>query len=228
MRQINPYANAELASLRADGVNPTDEEIAWLANLGDRITHPNHRTLNPLVAGAPVVAGCEVLWPLTNQASWWLDLTAGWFSGEMDLFGVAYAMAKGRERGAFDSLTTRRAAVDAVSEWSNTLTCTPAELAGGVSAILDNDDPDRPLDDDSACDFMALLADLEVATHQPKEVWMVRTAADATAVIRSAYKFASVGSGIDMEESTGDTAEAIRNVVIAARQISERHKHGES
>lgn len=226
MKPINDYAKAELKRLRASGINPTDEEIYWLATLGEKITNPNRRTLNPLEAGAPVVAGCEVLWPLTNQASWWLDIVTGWFEGINDLYAVAFAMAKGREHGAFDSYTVKDSAVDAVKEWAQKLTCTPGELAKAVNILLDNDSPERDLDENDPVDFMNTLAELEVATHQPKETWMIRTPTEASQAMRAVYRFAMISAGVSADEATKDTREAIRNVMIAANQIKEGRTDG--
>ena len=68
---LSPYVARVLEALRADGINPTDAQVAWLVRLRDRCERPTFDGLPPLLGGAIEIAGAQ-FWPLHLRATRWL------------------------------------------------------------------------------------------------------------------------------------------------------------
>jgi hypothetical protein len=101
--QLNSLAEAEIAALRADGIQPTDAEIVKLNALGWAVETPHFR--RTLARGCPVQVGGSTLWPLTIRAADWVDRVGekmepqmGYrfrrpvISSQISVYALAYAM----------------------------------------------------------------------------------------------------------------------------------------
>lgn len=124
--KLNDLAQAELASLRAAGVEPTDDDVVRINALAADVTDPDTR--RALSRGRPVEVGGAWLWPLTLAS-------ADWFQERGDSMpdqtaALAFAMAHG------GSALLHRADWQAVKEWRRSLKCRPRELALAVADII--------------------------------------------------------------------------------------------
>ena len=104
--QCPELARSEIELLRADGIEPTLDELAELFELAKRVESPFART-NPIASRAPIAVGSSNLrlWPLSLRAEAWLEQHAA----KLSTFGAAlvgYAAAFGREPGTLESLAT--------------------------------------------------------------------------------------------------------------------------
>ena len=90
----------------------------------------------------PVIVGGYALRRLSFRARAWLADADEWFQDDRDLFGscLAWACAHCRNRAAFDAVADPRLARQTVTEWINTLTCSPEQMEVAVRAIV------RPLE----------------------------------------------------------------------------------
>jgi len=230
--KLNDLAEAELASLRAEGITPTDADIVKLNALGWAVEHPHSRIA--LARGNPVHVGGAVLWPLTLRGSDWLGrvgdtLVPGWLSrvGHPNIvkgiqaYAVAYAMAHGySEGGELDA--DGEDAADAVVRWASGLRCTAGALMEAVEQVLDQDSgPDLPPNPDgkpmTQGDFSAFLAATCGATP---EFWERRCAASyaSSVLIQVARQ-----NAVDGKPVAGDPRIlAERALGWAAEQIRER------
>jgi len=70
--EIAPHLAATLAALRADGIEPSDAEVVWLARLRWACDHPEDGSI-PWIMGAAVSYAGEQFWPLHHLAEvWWM------------------------------------------------------------------------------------------------------------------------------------------------------------
>lgn len=76
---LHPNLESTLAALRADGINPTDAEVVWLARLRWPCDHPRHGVKE--LVGAPVEIGGDTFWPLHRLAEYWF-VAAGEILGD--------------------------------------------------------------------------------------------------------------------------------------------------
>jgi hypothetical protein len=74
---LSPYVAATLEALRADGIEPTDAEIAWLATLRVGCDTQDDSGVQWLL-GAPVKYGGEVFWPMHMLAEAWFLAMHNW------------------------------------------------------------------------------------------------------------------------------------------------------
>ena len=222
MRECPAVAKAEIERLQSKGINPTLDEICWLASLGRKVEQPG-RVANPLLSAVPVVAGCEPFYELTNQALWWLSLAAEWFCGLSKCHLLGYAHRHARIPGAFVSLATRRAAVDAVSQWRDGLAITDAEIMDAVERLADNDAPERPLAQDSKTSHSEQLARAIALTGLPRDYWETATPEEMGRVLCESIRIAGAGSGVDMDMTAMESGEALRDLLLAVMEIEKRH-----
>lgn len=215
-------ARIEIETLRADGIEPTLDELTELIELGRRAECPHGRT-NPVASRAPIRAGVDGprLWPLTLQAEAWIEQHAG----KLETLGAAlvcYASAIGREPGAFDGLATWRDIGDAVREWAAGLTCTADDLADAADRLTGGQEPETaPGDPDARADIEDMLAALVVESGQPIEYWLAHTSAEFVAALDAVASKRAASAGMarkDMDES----AQAMRNLMWAAKRVRDR------
>ena len=191
MRECPAVASDEIERLQAKGIRLTLDQICWLASLGLKVEKPQGR-LNPLLEAAPVVAGSEPFFPLTNQAGWWLELAAGWFDGLSVCHMLGYAHRFGRIAGAFDSLTTKAAAIVAVAEWRNKLPITDGEILAACERLNGSDAPHEDMDGERETpNYGEYIARAVLATGFPREKIATMTQAETLEVIRQAHIMAA-------------------------------------
>jgi len=162
----------KIRELRARGIEPDLEEIAWLHELGKRVDNPSTSERMDLI-GRPVKAGNVWLWPFTVMSHiWYSDFALPWFraSEHVTNYALAFALAHGRgvpipdtvtrpwserivrrllgihETRTLADLHDRTEALAAVVAWRAQLQCTRDELEAAVSAAL-QDDPLEPMPD---------------------------------------------------------------------------------
>lgn len=178
---LEPYAAATIAEFRAQGIEPTIEEIIRL-NDAARLLSTAARDVS--ATGIPIVAGDPAhdvwLWPTTIQADRWYSRASRWFDGEqaLETLALAFAMAHARMSGVFDRLMSSPAlSREAVEEWANTLPCTYAELINAISGVIEqaapNAEPIPGVNDDTRKDssFSSLVALLSDKTGIEQAVW---------------------------------------------------------
>jgi len=217
MRSCPDVTKMQIKKLQNKGITTTLDQIAWLISLGWKVENPNGST-NPLHGAVPVVAGCERLFPLTNAASWWIDLCqrGGWFGDDVGMLrAIAFAHAHGRQRGVFADLVTKRAAVDAVNNWSRGLTCTDVELAQAITILADNDAPANGEDTDNAW----LMARVEAATGISRDHWETRTIDDAILALLASAEHSANMAGADVDIAAEQSKAAFVDLIRAVAEI---------
>ena len=214
----------EVAALRADGIEPTLDELAAMMHWGALVECPAGR-VGPQPEDAPIEVGDRVLWPLTLAADAWLDMARDWLSP--DLLPAAFGLAaeRAREPGAFASLYSRRAAVEAVTEWQRTFTATPGELHRALWRLIPEARPtdQEPEDDGEPPPILPPqfdLAELVAGTGLPIEYWQAHTSRHCLAVMDAlaARAAAETGAKLDRDPSR----EAYRQLLCLVGQIRRR------
>jgi len=160
LAKLSELAEAEIESLRADGIDLTPADIIEINALGWAVESPETRRL--LARGAPVAVGGTILWPMSLYAQDWFNRVGCQLDGNrQQTFALAYAMAHGRNDGdplAIDG----RDAEKAVKRWGRSLKCTFGELNVAISQVLQQDeDADQPPEETGGMamgDFSAFLA----------------------------------------------------------------------
>ena len=190
MEGLNEHAAAELAELRETGIEPSLDECIRFNDLARRAEYPHGGSLLP--AGRPARAGSVWLWPFTIQGTAWYETAVMWFDGEGDLetYCVAYALAFGREPGAFDKLWDKRSALAAIKAWKKNLACTITEMEVAIHQVL-NPPPTLPeLEEDKkkkseedkdarASDYLAeLVRDMIAMVGGDPDIWMRQVCKD--------------------------------------------------
>lgn len=120
---LHPNLQGALTALRADGIIPTDAEVAWLARLRWPCDHPNDGSMSPLVGGPVDVAG-EYWWPLHRLSEFWFVMAGDLFGDEgtwkTDVYLYAHIKSEPGDRSLL-MLRGRDQIVEAVSTWRNGL-----------------------------------------------------------------------------------------------------------
>lgn len=199
LAKLSELAEAEIETLRADGIDLTPAEIIELNALGHAVESPETRRL--LARGAPVEVGGVFLWPMSLYAQEWFNRVGCHLTGNTrQAYALGYAMAHGRNddeppKTLWDLLkllwkgkTTHeplaiegREAEKVVSRWANSLKCTFGELSVAISQILQQDeDAEQPPEETGGMtmgDFSAFLA---AACGGDPDFWERRCAAGYT------------------------------------------------
>jgi len=202
-----------IASLRADNIEPTLDQIAELIELARRVQEPARKT-SPWYEGTPVRAGENgpTLRPLTIQAEEWFDWAVSAFADDK-LRGVAFCLAseRGRMEGAFEGLWAVAPAKRAIAEYSRTLACTRAELESAAMRIMDETNPGDVIrsrnaagDEAQGYDYGDLIAKLAAITGQPREYWLAQSRTYAFRVLQHAVNFAAQSGGLGAEKPQQD------------------------
>jgi len=135
---LHPLAQGSLNELRAQGVEPTVDEIIALHEAGRAITEASGGA-DRLILDQPVRCGSMELFPMTLGAMvWWTECAAVWFPAEHPLMtmAMAYAMAHSRQPAVFARLSSAVVATAEVRRWMSRLDCTRTELDAAVNCIL--------------------------------------------------------------------------------------------
>ena len=121
---LNGYVGATLEALRADGIQPTDAEIAWLVELRWRCDRPDFREGIPPPLGFPLIA--ETLpdiafWPLHADAESWFRM-AGTICEDLRTEIYLYAHTRAAPGDTSLQLLQTEAAIrETVGTWRATL-----------------------------------------------------------------------------------------------------------
>lgn len=160
-----------MGQLRAEGIQPDDDELAWLMNVCDRMANPQR--YRPPTWEPPIFEkGAFRLPQLTVAASSWLtNYAATWYPAgkRMDILSTAFAMAHGEaDPLPFPSLHVERDATRAIHVWMERVPLTFRALQkivmeycdGGVFVEIKS--PNEPqvsvLSADEALDWGPVLA----------------------------------------------------------------------
>jgi hypothetical protein len=133
-------ARQRLKELRAEGCEPTDDEIVELNAIGWKRQSPRYR--QALSRGYPVECGGIVLWPLTMQAASWYKRIGCVLPCAK--YALAYAMANQYDT-AITLPESRKDAERIVTSWASRLRVTVDGLMQAIDAVLTQDeDHDLP------------------------------------------------------------------------------------
>ena len=179
LAKLSELAEAEIESLRADGIDLTPAEIIEINALGWAVESPETRRL--LARGAPVAVGGVYLWPMSLYAQDWFDRVGCHLHGnKQQTYALAYAMAHGRDAGEPLAMEGREAE-KTVKRWGKSLKCAFGELNVAISQILQQDeDAEQPPSETGGMtmgDFSAFLA---AACGGDPDFWERRCAAGYT------------------------------------------------
>jgi hypothetical protein len=133
--KLSGLAEAELDTLRADGVDLTPADVVQINALAWEVESPESRRL--LSRGVPVFVGGVTLWPLTLYAEEWKDRVAKKLPASWRTVGLAYAMAHGHTDDALNIDGWQ--ALKAVKRWHKKLRCKNSELHVAMHQILSQD-----------------------------------------------------------------------------------------
>ena len=185
LAKLSELAEAEIETLRADGIDLTPAEIIEINALGWAVESPETRRL--LARGAPVSIGGAFLWPMSLYAQDWFDRVGCHLDGnKQQTYALAYAMAHGRNEGEPLAMECREAE-KTVKRWGKSLKCTFGELNVAVSQVLQQDeDAEQPPSETGGMtmgDFSAFLAS---ACGGDPDFWERRCAAGYTHAVLDA------------------------------------------
>ena len=185
LAKLSELAEAEIETLRADGIDLTPAEIIEINALGWAVESPETRRL--LARGAPVAIGGVYLWPMSLYAQDWFDRVGCYLDGnKQQTYALAYAMAHGRNEGEPLAMECREAE-KTVKRWGKSLKCTFGELNVAVSQVLQQDeDAEQPPSETGGMtmgDFSAFLAS---ACGGDPDFWERRCAAGYTHAVLDA------------------------------------------
>jgi hypothetical protein len=119
--QLSPYVAEALAALRADGIEPTDEQVGWLVLLRRKCDLPQPDAIAPML-GAPVKLFDLQWWPLHARARRWFT-RAGELCGseyKTDIYLFAHMQSAPGDR-SLDLLQDAPSIIAEVGEWRTAL-----------------------------------------------------------------------------------------------------------
>ena len=128
---ISQLAKEDLDDLRAEGLQPSDEDVIRLHALALKISDGNETT----AYNAPrfAVAGGYVFWEPTMSALFWYAYAKRYADDEAtEDWLFAFACAHGRERGYLDGLRDPREIERALGHFIASVTATKAEVENAV------------------------------------------------------------------------------------------------
>lgn len=177
LAKLSELAQAEIESLRADGIDLTPPEIIEINALGHAVESPESRRL--LARGAPVPVAGSYLWPMSLYAQEWFDRVGCHLDGNTrQAYALAYAMAHGRDAG--DPLAIEgREAEKTISRWAKSLKCTFGELNVAISQVLQQDEEAEqpPSEENGGMTIGDLSAFIAASCGGDPEFWERRCAA---------------------------------------------------
>lgn len=138
-RYSEPAAHV-VRELAESDVRLTLDDLAWLHQLGERLT--NGPNADALARGIPARAANVWLWPFTSAGAAWY----GWAiknlppNDELDIYIPVYALSQGRIPGAFDKMYDAQFAVEALKEWRQSYHGTLEELERAIFKVDPRED----------------------------------------------------------------------------------------
>ena len=128
---ISQLAKEDLDDLRAEGLNPSDEDVIRLHALALKITDGPETTAYNLPRFA--VAGGVVFWEPTVAALYWYNYAKRYADDQaVEDWLFAFACAHGRERGFLDGLRDPEEIQCALGVFLHSCTATKAEVDNAV------------------------------------------------------------------------------------------------
>lgn len=128
---VSQLAKEDLDDLRADGLNPTDEDVIRLHAIACRITD-----------GRETTAACAPRFAFAGGVTFWEPTVAAWqfyeFAKSFTGFFVdadwlfAFAVANGRRVGYLSELTDEKSVRSELKAWMRTVSATKSEVARAV------------------------------------------------------------------------------------------------
>ena len=184
---MNLLFEKEVAELNQRGIGIaelTPDEIAELVHACDRMQNP-YRDANLEAVGMPVVlSDGTTLFNLTIGATVWLDEYAGkWWSAKSKSYfwAMVYALANGRNRDAFTTLTDRDVAKSAIVKMALNTHVTEEELLQGIERAVHKRETGTGKHlqgTGQGSDWGEILRTLEATTGIPCEHWVWNRSAD--------------------------------------------------
>jgi len=215
---------AEVSKMKAEGINPTLDELTMLILTGRIVENPKAPVI-PSV-GVPPVAVCDgvVLWPATLQGEFWHAYASTLWTSTADVVkGFAYSLCHGRIPSHFDGLYDDRAARAAVKRWAGSLSVTLEELSACIIAVSPESFVDVPGDDNAKrSEWSEILCDLVAMTGIPVEHWLNNSSDYALAVLERSYKVRVMAAGGTWKESNGNQ-QAMMEFMAACQKVRENH-----
>ena len=239
------YFDKELAELRAQGVglgDLTNDEVVALVRATDRLRNP-FSNVNLELCGQPrQVAPGVVLWPFTIGASVWMDEYARrWWVDERGnhakafFWATVYALAHGREPGAFSRLTDEPTAYEAIRAFALEIHATEDELTEAVDDCLgisrhEDDARKRKASNlqqkpESGEDWAEVIRVLEVRTGIPAERWIWSRGRDyVVAAFREAQRVVTAFGEAKMPRMKNELDHALNEIAHIRAAIVARVK----
>ena len=199
---LSDLARADLARLREDGLEPTDEDIVRLNSIALRISNgPETTAFNmPLYA----LAGNWVLWEPTLAAWKWFQFARGFADGEaMENIMFAYACVNGRKRNAFAELYDPAEIEAEIGSFAAATYATAKEVKRAIDVILRRTedlpektelekakDKDKTADEREMRNYAALsktMAEAAVHVGYTYEDLMMHTPSELTGILYAAH-----------------------------------------
>lgn len=227
-------AKEAIRELRADGIEPTLDDIAELIDAARKVQEPSRRT-SPWYEGDPIRVGPQgpTLRPMTIQAEEWFDFAVSQFADDK-LRGAAflYACEHGATAGAFDALWTRQTAETRLRKYIRAFPCARGAMESAAARLMDKaiagDIMRARKDDGEAWDFGDVLARIEAVTGKPRSYWMTQTRRYAFRVLEHATRY-NMGGGAFAKSPEGIDPEyekASYDFNATVELIRERSEHG--
>ena len=215
MRQMPDIAAVEIERLRDDGIQLTDDDIVWLASLGDAVENPDGTTKEAagLIDGLRMSDG-TILKPLTMYAEKWLKKYGAIFSGRMELAAVGYAMSHAE---SLDVTESKKAVMAAVREWIEGIKVTPDELKSAVSRMIG--DSDQPKQDPPKLDRESLIGFMVAATGLAREYWEHEPWVAVDRAHSGIMKYAAMIAGTEYDPDKHAGKQALKNLGLAIIEI---------
>lgn len=204
---LSDLARADLEDLRADGLEPTDEDVVRLNSVALRISNGTETTAYnmPLFA----VAGGVVLWEPTLAAWEWFGFARKFADGEaMESIMFAYACVHGRKRGAFADLYDVASIEAEIGRFAASIYATADEIKRAIDYVVRNgEEVPEKTDMEKAEDAMEKLS--------PEE----RECRNYAALRRTMAEAASL-TGYTYEDLMLHTPSQLRGLILAAHMES--------
>jgi len=118
--RIKALFDSGIKQLAKDGVDPTADEVVWLYVLAEKVIKPDVGS-GVSFFDAPIRVGSVLLFPLSIQASIWIDRYAkDWWKTDprKDLLAVTFAMVHSKSKDIFQQMTERRSAWRKIRRWA--------------------------------------------------------------------------------------------------------------
>ena len=224
-------ARAEITDLRADGIDPTADEIVWLNELAIEVESPAGRVPYHC-AGEPVRMGNYTMWPFTvASAEWWARVANGkaFVTPDGSRNALAFCLCNGRTPDVFADLLTVDDAREAVNKWVMRCGATADERNAAILRCVPeigdphvlrgkNDKPPAPDASDS------MVAELEAGTGLSGDYWRAQIQSHAVKCLRAVYRQAAMGMGGGSDDSAAEYREQMHRFMLASNAIRKAHR----